>query len=305
MSKQIEDLTVRETQEAESFGLSPVKYLALCEKLDARLRPRIAEDCAAQNQANIRKNIEATIRKEYAEEMRKQLWAEMTPKITETLRSNLRIEVEKELGAKLTAEAVEKAKEELRAHVPTPDERKAYRMWALDAEVDCRARAEVASSRLEAARSSLAWNRRRLPIGMALLCATGPVMLKYATPIGPTPVGLTMTGILVILAIYSFVRYTQVRDEHVDLIKHRANLVSEYLQVVDHLRHFQVSTMIMNFLSDIERRVDNLRNSKSHIDERFAPKTEDLDSARDRAKTRALTENLSDLLGFDPSRKEG
>lgn len=263
VSSQVDDLTLKEANEAKKFGLSRENYV----KLRAILLNRYRE------------SIEGALAEKLREELKKDkgLLKEVEKSMSEPMREKIRIELEKENRLN---------------EAPTTECRSSYATYLKEVEAEADTMAETSSSYGDASMRRL--KRNRLTRGalatigwFSILPAS---MFMYAHGIWYTsPIFWGVLLSIVIMAGWISNRFVTVRDGADSQMRKLYKISSDYLSLSDDARRIRLTTIPNSkSVQDIQSEVAKIRKRKEEFDEKFTPATSDVNAMRKKVRVQAL-----------------
>jgi hypothetical protein len=285
-SEEVQNLTVRECEEASQYKLNRIDYVELRKRFRDRLREALTKEITPQLETNLRKsqqfreNIMALER----EELRKQL----RPEIEKDLLPQLRTRVESELGAKAREEAIAK----LRAEKPDAECKSTYSIYLREIETEAQTLAETASGYGDCLQNKFKLNKRiRQPVAVASWLGFLP-MLAIMMSLGVGASSFTFWSILlpmVAFAIWMTTKYVAISDSLKQSISSERKVSSNYLQVVDMARRMRMAIVPnAQSVAEISEAIKRVANQKEELDAKFFPATKDLNENRKKVRVRVL-----------------
>lgn len=211
----VQDLTVREVEEAKGFNITPDLYFKLQELFCGRLRQKIYDDefkKVVKDVDALKKDIAKELRPGVREEITKELQAniearylkDIRPKLAEEVRAELRKELESAFQEEQRLKIRTEILNEIATTVPTVKQRNATREIIRERELEALTSARAASDLLEAEESSSRTRRRLGTITLTTLLLSVLPVLAYLHVVekwAPTGVPFLAVAIPYALAI--------------------------------------------------------------------------------------------------------
>lgn len=236
----------------------------------------------------------SAIRKMIESELRPRLVEELTPVIREQTEQDVRDRIRRDLER----EAAEAA--------PGSRERKIFRDFVKEVEIDAHAQATVASASADDADGTLrrarAW---RNPLAYFLLLAIGPMGYEAYLTRQSSPLFIFLTAMaalfLCYFAIASGVMYEDLRKKFREMRK----VASDYLVVAERAKAFRmVHAERIETRKEMERALRDLSSEKEKLDRKYCPRVEDLHQARDSVRVRVEEPRFRVFEDFDERLEE-
>lgn len=269
------DLTLREVQEADSYGLSPDKYDELRTKLEERLKKKVTPEVEALKEAHLK-----AIRQEVTKELTPKIRVEVLAECKKQAETDLRDGVWKELNATLNSRA------------PTPREREAFKVFVREAEMDCLTQANAASADGDRAVSAYRWNRRiRIPFAWGLSLAA-PILAFFLHQRYEWGLGFWAFLVPLIAGALGFAYYTNERDDK--LAPRQAlfgKVASDYWILAERAKKLQLVTAqtALN-RGELQKSLDEFTSAKKELDDRYLPSARNLEKSRGEVRAQLLSE---------------
>ena len=280
-----EDLTVREVEEAESYGLTLDQYLELKAKFNAVALQKTRDQVA----------------KEYRDERLEQ---EIRPRLKTEITNELRKSIEEELGEKM----FQRARETLLADKSSPKERAAIRNFAREIEIDALTYARTASTVADRSEWALAWQMRFLrPLFHALWLSFGPIAYWIYSHHG---LNFALFAAVVIPWFLAFCVLggfnSELRKAHNATITLSRKKASEYWRVAEQAKRLHMVDAHLDLSRrEIREKLEHLVTHKESVDQDFTPDATTLDDSRKKIREMLLTESdTSDFLRVDTKEPE-
>lgn len=312
------DLTLREAEEAKSYGLTPDQYDDLKAKFEKRLRDRLTTEVKDQSKkeaktelrAEISTEMRPTIRADVEKEMRPKLLGEvekeLRAKLPDELKPKLREEVLPDVRKQVGAELGEKTRTAIRAdlereyaeRVPNTKDRAAFKEFIREAEIDCLTQGTAASNDFEKAEASLLWSRRvRLPFACLLFIGL-PILGFFLYQGFATGPGFWTFLIAAIGAAIAFAVNLSARHERlIESIKHNKKVSSDYWVLAEAAKRFRVVTAeCSQKKGELDEALTNFTRSKRELDDRYWPNARALETARGEVRSQLMSEVDPDRL---------
>lgn len=226
------------------------------------------------------------IRAEITDEVRDDLKAALTPQIE--------AQVEQALWDKAFADARKTIESELAAEKPTARERKAFRKFVEEVELDCHAQATVASAEADRDERQLRWSRRvfNTLIGFVGL-GTLPTLYALYNYFGNVKhPGVIVAALTLVATFITLCATTTNRHERLERrAKNSRKVSSDYLVVAERAKTCRlVRAERLDTKKELDKLTEDLSSKKSYLDDKFHPRTEDLHLARDSVRVRIDTQ---------------
>ena len=244
--------------------------------------------------SNISAKRAAKIRATVVEEVREELTAKLTPKI--------RQQVKDELWDKARKEAQQTAEQDLLKKAPSERERSGFIELVKETELDAHAQATTASGSGDKWSSKAQWSRRLWgPWPWVLILGALPALYGVFRTVGSCLsvefIGAAV-GLLVALGV-SWVltwRHQQYDEEAKRLYK----IASDYLVLAERARAFRlVHAERMWSKARLDDLTEQLRKSKVELDNKYHPRIEEVDQARESVRHRIAIESVDIEEDFD------
>jgi len=314
----IDDLTVREVNEAKGYGLSLEQYVDLKEKFSSRQRDRLVEEVrdqakkeakselrneiSSEMRPNIRIDVEKEMRPKLLAEIEKELRAklpdELRPKLRGELLPEVRKQVEAELGAQLRTEARTEAKQEMARELPSAKDRRSFREFVREEEVDCLTQANAASFDADKAESALRWGRRlRVPMSFLLFIGLPIFGFFLHTRFGEGP-GFWTFLLPAIFAAVSFAIAVGTRQENLkEAIQNNRKVASNYWVLAERAKKLRmVVGESAQTRDELRQEVNSYAQAKQGLDNTYFPAATSLTRARQEIREQLLSEVDPDKL---------
>lgn len=318
------DLTLREMEEGEEYGLTPEQYADLKKVFTQRAKKTLVQE------------VKAEAKEEFERSLRSQLWAELRPSMREEvekeLRPKLSKEIEKDLRTKLPAELkpevikdlhdvvtknleekfTEAKRVELRKEVeaenakatPTPAQRRGAAEYLLEAEVECLTSAEVAS---EAGGLKKQKHSRAQAISRVLtfftVAALGPLCFYLFGLFGPNPLALLF--LVPAIVLFAYARVIAPASDPVDSYGNRRpttdTFASRFLVLAERARRLRlVEVPLADTKGAIREALSSFVREKESVDHDFHDRdVSKLQKVRIEVKNRILSDSVDPLKLFD------
>jgi len=285
-SEEVQNLTVRECEEASQYKLTRADYVELRKRFRDRLREALAKEITPQLETNLRKsqqfreNIMALER----EELRKQL----RPEIEKELVPQLRTRVELELGTKAREEAVAK----LSAEKPDAECKATYSEYMREVETEAESLAETASEYGDGLAKKATLNKRvRQPLAAIGWMGLFPTIAWMAHG-GLNAESFTLWSVIVTMVAFSIfmtAKYVLIRDNLSKQNFAKRKISSDYLMAVDAAKRVRMSVIPnAQSVAEIRAAVAKVVEDKQRLDDKFCPATKDLNENRKKVRVRVL-----------------
>ena len=295
-----EDLTLREVEEAEQYGLNPDQYDELKDIFTQRAKDAVRPVVAVEVEKEIRNKVVNKLREEILEELPK----ELEPKIAEDLRPKIRVEVEEELGEKFRAQARDAVKQEEASRAATPRERRAFRDFVREVEVDCLTNAHTASNSADKEeRMWLIMRTLRRPIFLVLLLSGAPGAFGIYHYFSGNPYALVALMLPWLIATIwlgsaNSNRQTLVEKE----VAGQRKMASDYWIIAEQAKRLRmVDAEMATTRGELQTKLDTLSGRKDRIDSSFMPSASTLDESRKKIRDQLIGDsNTEQFLRVEP-----
>lgn len=287
------DLTLREIEEAKTFGLSTRQYDDLKSRFFVRWRdtnwPRILED--ARKDPKLRKEVADEIRATIRENLSK----ELKEKLTNELRADVRAEIQKTFMEKEREKLLVILREEQEAEVPTKDEIAAAQEFVREIELDCLTKADAASVMVEDAKAAKTRSRSwRNPIFYTLLISILPLVLYLNQVRGWTFNSASFWGVVASYIMTFIVLWAGNSSRFRTLDKHweaAVKTLSSYRIEAERAKRARlVGIDAARTREQLSSTVDTILHEKRSLDKDFHPSTSSLTRARVSVRDSLLTD---------------
>lgn len=313
-----DDLTVREVNEAKSYGLNPDQYDELRDKFEKRQRERLMievrdqakKEAKAELRVEIGNEMRPGIREDVDKEMRPKLTTqiekelraklpdELRPKLREDLLPELRKQVETELSAQIRATAKVEAEQGVARQVPTVRDRTAFRDFIREEEVSCLTQANAASTDAEDAERSLRWGRRlRVPVAYGLFAALPILGYILFERFGTGP-GLWSFLVPAVFAAIAFAGTLGGRQESLkNKVTANRKVAADYWVLAERAKKLRMVTAEMaTTKEELRKEVDSYTENKQRLDDNYFPAAESLAKSRVEVRDQLMSEVDPDKL---------
>lgn len=275
-----EDLTVRETQEAEEYHLTPAQWIVLKARFTQEVRVKILDE------------VKANYKGEYERELRPQIQAEIG--------AEERKKAEAELGEKMR----QKAREDLLKDKASARERQAVRAFAREVELDALTNARAASTSADSLERNYTWQMVfRRPLFHGLLFGFVPAAYELWQRFGPDPLRLaSILGPWFIAFIVVAVINSDFRTLRLEAIRKHRKIGGAFAKIAEQAKRLRM----VESQSELSRRelreaLDSLARAKDSADHDFTPSLDTLDESRKKIRDLLITETeTSEFLRVGP-----
>lgn len=282
MKRSIDHLTLKEVEEAKSYGLSSSAYDELREKFEMRLRDKLRDLVKKEVYASAEKELRVKLRVEVEEEIREQV----------------KKKFENEERAKLEA----KIRSEADSQVPDPKDLSAYREFTRDVELDCLAQAHAASDMADT--QELGWNSSRRWKGALswLLFLSQPAawIASYRFTESWGVVSAVATAWLTMAIVWAVVA----SNKHKEMAREVGNLrktSSDYWKLAETAKKVRIVDLPTgDTRAELRAMLSNLAREKQTQDDRFHPSAKTVTKARVAVKEELVEEMDPERL-FEPA----
>ena len=141
----VKDLTLKEVERAQNWGLSPERYDIVRIALREEFQEQYFRQFQAEYEQQIRKDLLPEVAEELTPKLRAEIEKEVQKKLPDQTRRELRVEVEAALTAEKLAEMRVQVQKELAAQAPSPKNRDSFKKYLRDGELDCQTSARCAT----------------------------------------------------------------------------------------------------------------------------------------------------------------
>lgn len=306
------DLTVREVNEAQTYGLSSDQYDELKDKFTKRsresLRNEVLDQAKKEAKTELRTQIDIEVRPlikvaverdlrpilatEIEKELRSKLPDELQPKLREALLPEVRKQVESEIGEKLRQEARTAIEQEIAQQVPTNKERAALQEFVRDAEVDCMTQAHAASNDADAAEQSLKWSRRtRVPVAYALILGL-PILAFFLYHRFVFTEGFWAFLAPAVVAAIAFASAVSGRHEKLTMTSTETRKsASAYWRLASQAKKLRMVTATSaQTRGTLREELNRFTSSKETLDEHYSPAVKSLEQSRIEVREQLLSD---------------
>jgi len=246
------------------------------------------------------------ISKERERKIRTAVEAEVKKRIVEEITPVIRKQAEQDVRDKAYRDARKDLENEARSATPDQRETNAFREFVKEVEVDCHAQAAVASAEADRVERSLLRSRRwRNFLAYLLLLGLGPAGYEAYARLGlsvaaAVAVG-TMALTLLVLALTNKSRHARMSNH----VKSRRKVASDYLVVAERAKAYRlIHAERLETKDELDKLADSLQDRKEFLDERYWPKVEDLNAARDSVRYRIEDQARRPFEDFDERLEE-
>lgn len=290
------DLTLREVNEAESYKLTPERYLEIRSRIEQRLRSQLFPDAAKHTQA-IEAELKARLIKELKPKIREELAAECQKVAEETLREKIEQEVQTRING------------EVAAKVPSPKDRKAFQDFVREAEFEALASATASSVEADVMERWLAVSRTlSTPLSWVWLLAT-PILGFLLHQRFGFGVGFFAYFLPLVIGAVTFAFTTSFRHQlRFNNVASRRKITSDYLMLADKAKQHRIVTAEGALTrGELVEALRYFTNEKAQLDNKYHPTVKTLGRARVLARDNLMTEMDPETLlrvASDPRAEE-
>jgi hypothetical protein len=309
------DLTLREVEEAQSYGLTPTQYDDLKSKLYERFTRKVKDDLASEARKALRQDkdfrneiakemrdgvlstVEAELRNKLPKELRPKIEEELRPKVEAAILPDLRKKAEADLRDKLLGE-VREVEKEVAGKVPSVRDREAFRDFIREVEIDCMTQADSASNDSDSAASTLNWRRRlRAPLSWGLLLAV-PVLGFFLHRQFGAGLGFWAFLLPIVAAATGFASMTRkrIRSAAQSMDSH-CRIASDYWVMTERAKRLRiVTTECAQTRGSLWSALNEFAQEKKALDDRYWPSARSFEKSRAEIRTQLLSEIDPDKL---------
>jgi hypothetical protein len=282
INNEIQQLTVRELEEAKKYKLTRSDYVQLRSSLveQNRLRAVIEKNLREDKRflAIVSEGLKASVKEEVIPEVRKEL------------KPQIRKEVEEELGKKCQAEALEK----LNAEKPNRERKLAYVAYLRELESETGALAETASELSDKLKDRRSINKYArggiMTISWLGLLPTALYLLSIGWSHGSMFFWGVLASIVIIAAWFSIV-YVNTRDFLTEENRSMEKVSSDYLKLTDDARRVRMAVVpTAKSTTEMSESVQAIVSAKKKLDDCFCPSTKVLNETRKKVRVKMLDE---------------
>lgn len=296
---EIQNLTVKETEEAKEYDLSLEQYVTLRQKILDKARPGIEKEVTP----TIESQVEYRLKKDAA--FRKKLVEEETSKFESELRPVMEKEITIRLNEKLQSELKEKIRKdvilELDSEKIDEDTRASYASYLRELELEVRTLAGLASQYAELQKKHQTQNviLRKIPAVVGAVSIIPLVVAILNGTLSLVPGCIYSVGIFV-FCLWSIIRFVLVAGHNQELTQTFLELVPEYLKLADEIVYTRSITIRRGLFDSVARsEILKLLGMKNPINSKFSPIFRDIGETRKRVQVDMLSSTpIDDVLNY-------